>query len=128
MPTHITAWLAWHNDGWNGTVCRQPELNTYCIGTKSYPGDLIAKERDLDLERACAGCRGDALPRGYVPPCCYSYNAFGLSEAPARSNPPDFFYGGAEARDWNLPSATVCAWSYEAMYAEEVKPSSSSRS
>ena len=58
-----------------------------------------------------------------MPPCCYSYNAFGLSEAPARSNPPDFFYGGAEARDWNSPSATVCAWSYEAMYAEEVKPS-----
>ena len=95
--------------------------STYCVGARSYPGDVIARERDLGAERKCAGCSGDSLPNGYVPPCCYSYNAFGLTEAAARSNPPDFFYGGAETRDWTLPAATVCVWPYEAMYAEEVK-------
>jgi len=95
MPTHLTARLAWHNDGWNGAICREPELNTYCVGAKSYPGDVIARERDLNVEKGCAGCAGDALPNGYVPPCCYSYNAFGVHEAAARSSPPDFFNGGA---------------------------------
>ena len=42
MTVHITARLAWHDDGWNGAVCRRPELNTYCIGAKSYPGDTIS--------------------------------------------------------------------------------------
>ena len=120
MPTHITARLAWHNDGWDGSVCKEPERNTYCIGSKSYPGDVIARDRDLEAERRCAGCAGDAL-KGYVPPCSYSYNAFGLKTALSRSNPPDFFYGGAEAREWELPPSTVCVWPYEAMYDDVVK-------
>ena len=57
MPTHITARLAWHNDGWNGAVCRHPERNTYCIGAKSFPGDVIARERDLAIERRNARLR-----------------------------------------------------------------------
>ncbi|WP_174438031.1 AAA family ATPase [Azospirillum formosense] len=121
MPTHITARLAWHNDGWNGTVCRQPERNTYCTGAKSYPGDVIARERDLANEQRCAGCLGAAPPEQYVPPCSYSFNAFGPHETVARSNPPDFFYGGAEATEWSLAPATVCVWPYEAMYDDEVK-------
>jgi hypothetical protein len=120
MPTHITARLAWHDDGWNGSICRAPEKNTYCVGCKSFPGDVIARGRDLDREIKLAGRTPDAF-EGYVPPCSYSYNAFGLKEAPASSDPPDFFYGGATRHEWDLPPATVSVWPYEAMYAEEVK-------
>lgn len=120
MPTHITARLAWHNDGWNGAICKAPEKNTYCVGCKSFPGDVIARERNLEIEKRMAGRAGDKL-EGYVPPCSYSYNAFGRDEAPSASNPPDFFYGGASRHEWMLPPATVSVWPYEAMYAEEVK-------
>jgi exodeoxyribonuclease V alpha subunit len=122
VPTHVTARLAWHNDGWNGAICKAPEENTYCVGWKSFPGDVIARERDLAIEKCHAGCPGNAL-EGYIPPCSYSYNAFGLESAPAASHPPDFFFGGAERREWAVPPATVCIWPYEAMYAEEVKAS-----
>lgn len=120
MPTHITARLAWHNDGWTGAICKAPEKNTYCVGCKSFPGDVIARERDLKTEKRLAGRSGENL-EGYVPPCSYSYNAFGLHEAPSASNPPDFFYGGADRHEWTLQPATVSVWPYEAMYAEEVK-------
>jgi exodeoxyribonuclease V alpha subunit len=120
MPTHLTARLAWHNDGWNGAICRAPEKNSYCVGCKSFPGDVIARERDLDKEKRLAGLSGEKL-QGYVPPCSYSYNGFGLDEAPAVSNPPDFFYGGATRHAWQLAPATVSVWPYEAMYAEEVR-------
>jgi exodeoxyribonuclease V alpha subunit len=120
MPTHITARLAWHNDGWNGAICKAPAKNSYCVGCKSFPGDVIARERDLKTEERLAGCSGAKL-EGYVPPCSYSYNAFGLEEAPSASNPPDFFFGGAERHEWTLPAATVSVWPYEAMYGEEVK-------
>jgi hypothetical protein len=122
VPTHITARLAWHNDGWNGAVCKAPEQNTYCVGWKSFPGDVIARERDLATEKSHAGCLANTL-KGYVPPCSYSYNAFGLENAPSASNPPDFFFGGAQRREWMLPPATESVWPYEAMYAEEVKAS-----
>ena len=120
MLTHITARLAWHNDGWNGAICKVPEKNTYCVGCKSFPGDVIARDRDLDTEKRLAGESGDKLD-GYVPPCSYSYNAFGRGEAPSASNPPDFFYGGAARHEWTLSPATVSVWPYEAMYADEVK-------
>ena len=121
MPVHITARLAWHDDGWNGAVCREPERNTYCIGSKSYPGDTIARGRNLALEKCQAGCGGKQLMEsGYVPPCCYSYNAFGIEEAPAASDPPEFFYEGAARREWTLAPSTVCVWPYDAMYAENV--------
>jgi exodeoxyribonuclease V alpha subunit len=122
MPTHITARLAWHNDGWDGSVCKAPEKNTYCVGCKSFPGDVIARERDLEVEKRLAGRAGAEL-EGYVPPCSYSYNAFGPNEAQSASNPPEFFYGGASRHEWTLAPATVCVWPYEAMYAEEVKAS-----
>jgi PLD-like domain len=122
MPTHITARLAWHNNGWDGSVCKAPEKNTYCVGCRSFPGDVIARDRDLEVEKRLAGRAGAQL-EGYVPPCSYSYNAFGPNEAQAASNPPDFFFGGAGRHEWTLPAATVCVWPYEAMYAEEVKAS-----
>jgi hypothetical protein len=120
MPTHLTARLAWHNDGWNGSICRSPEHNTYCVGCKSFPGDVIARERDLKREQLLAGRAGSEL-EGYIPPCSYSYNAFGIGRAGAASNPPDFFYGGAKRHEWELDPATTSVWPYEAMYAEEVK-------
>lgn len=122
MPTHITARIAWHSDGWNGHVCKAPERNTYCVGCKSFPGDVIARERNIDVERKFAGKHSSELG-GYVPPCSYSYNAFGVSQATAASEPPDFFYGGAARREWTLEPATVSVWSYEAMYDDQVKAS-----
>jgi exodeoxyribonuclease V alpha subunit len=47
MSTHLSARVAWHMDGWNGRVCRDPASNTYCVGSASYPGDLIAEQRNL---------------------------------------------------------------------------------
>jgi hypothetical protein len=41
MTTHLSARLAWHMDGWNSHVCRNPAGNRFCIGPHSYPGDKI---------------------------------------------------------------------------------------
>ncbi len=117
--THISARLAWHDDGWNGHVCRHPKRNTYCVGSSSYPGDVIGQERDLEWEtredvagRPCGELEG-------VPPCVYSVNAFAEQSMTAVSDPPDFFRSG-KRRHWELPAATSCVWPYEAMYADEV--------
>lgn len=37
MTTHMTLRLAWHNDGWNGRICKQP-------------GELVA---ELEKPPAC---------------------------------------------------------------------------
>lgn len=119
MGWHLTARLAWHDCGWNGHICSDPQKNTYCVGAHSYPGDMIAERRDLAWERTCASQSCVALEK--VPPCIYSMNAFGAKTLTSFAEPPVFFNKETKRRDWPLPSATVCVWPYEEMYRDEVR-------
>lgn len=116
---HISARLAWHDDGWNGCICRNPAANTFCVGEYSYPGQHIAENRDLNWEKQCAGKHCGSLDR--IPPCCYSINAFGAEEVQAEAEPPSWFKDGTSTRRWPVPPATVCVWPYEEMYADDVR-------
>ena len=119
MTVHISARVAWHADGWNGHICKDPAANTYCVGTQSYPGQQIAEKRSLKWETECAGQPCRSLDR--IPPCCYSHNAFGTDAVSAESLPPDWFRDATQTRRWILPPATVCVWPYEVMYGENVR-------
>lgn len=119
MGWHLTARLAWHDDGWNGHVCTAPQKNTYCVGAHSYPGDMITERRDLAWEQGCAGRSCAGLDK--APPCIYSINAFGSEALTSFADPPAFFNKGTKRRDWELPPATVCVWPYEEMYRDEVR-------
>lgn len=119
MGWHLTARLAWHDDGWNGHVCSAPQKNTYCVGAHSYPGDMIAERRDLTWEQSCAGKSCAGLDK--APPCIYSINAFGKEALTSFADPPVFFNKETKRRDWALPPATVCVWPYEEMYRDEVR-------
>ncbi len=75
---HITLKLAWHDSGWNGKICQNPEENIYCIGKNSYSysgGKYIRKNRDLEKEKELKGKKYDK--EEYIPPCCFSINTFG---------------------------------------------------
>ena len=121
---HLTARLAWHDNGWNGTICRQPKCNTYCVGSQSFPGDVIARQRDTQREMANAGRPVTSLDGTDLPPCVYSVNAFGNDPIRGFSNPPEWWpHGGAKKTEWDIPPATVCVWPYEEVYSDAVKDS-----
>lgn len=122
MTVHISARIAWHQDGWNGRVCQDPAANVYCVGRHSYPGELIREKRDLAYEKENAGKCCSKLT-GEVPPCMYSINAFGDKSFDIHSDPPVFFKGGAKRVSWKLKPSTVCIWPYEEMYGDDVKQS-----
>ena len=116
MTNHISARVAWHMDGWNGRICRNPAANTYCVGQFSYPGTRIAETRDLEWEHANSGHCCSKLDG--IPPCISSINAFGAKQLKAYADPPVFFYDQTRRREWDLPPATVCIWPYEEMYED----------
>ncbi len=41
MTAHISARIAWHQNGWNGRVCQDPAANVYCVGRHSIPAASI---------------------------------------------------------------------------------------
>lgn len=61
MPQHISIRVPWHDHGWDGTVCADPETNNACLRLKG-----IAESRDDKAEAAiCGQCMADhmdALP------------------------------------------------------------------
>ena len=88
MTIHISVRLAWHNDGWNGHICKNPKGNTYCVGRYSYPGDMISENRNLEWEsrKDVAGKSCSELDE--IPACAYSINAFGKDKMKAYADPP----------------------------------------
>lgn len=118
MTVHMSARLAWHMDGWDGHVCQDPTANTYCVGTHSYPGEMIAERRNLSLEIADAGKCCTKI--NHIPACCYSINAFGSKSITAFAMPPGWWNDDAAREEWQLPPATICVWPYEQMYGPKV--------
>src|SRR5712692_7011921 len=114
MTNHVSARVAWHMDGWNGYICRNPAANTYCVGQHSYPSVVIAENRNLEWEQANSGRCCSELDG--TPPCIYSMNAFGTKQLTAFSDPPKFFRDETRQRRWDIPPATICTWPYEEMY------------
>ena len=120
MANHMSIRLAWHNEGWNGHICKKPCENTYCIGRHSYPGDLISRTRDLEYETAHAGEACSALPCAAA--CGFSVNAFGKDSITVRVDPPDFWkQTDADPVNITLGPSTVCTWCYEQMYNDNVE-------
>lgn len=121
MVNHVSARVAWHNNGWNGHICKNPKENTYCVGQQSYPGNMISERRDLnwEMQTNIAGCSCAKLDK--IPPCIYSINAFGKEQLKAFADPPEWFNDGSKTKFWDLPPSTICVWPYEEMYADVVK-------
>jgi exodeoxyribonuclease V alpha subunit len=121
MAQHLSLRLAWHNEGWNGHICKNPKSNIYCVGNQSYPGSAIAENRDLDWESNASvkGCHCSTLDK--IPPCAASINAFGTQSIKAEASPPDFFGDDSDSIQFDLAASTACTWPYEAMYGNNVK-------
>ena len=120
MATHMSLRLAWHDNGWNGHICKKPCENVYCIGQHSYPGNVISETRDLEFDMK--NCGQPCSKIGGSPACALSINAFGKEETYAHVDTPSW-WGEDDALPINIPIKpyTACTWCYEQMYDEKVK-------
>jgi len=78
MVRHLTMRVAWHDSAWNGTVCRAPSANPYCLDL-----DRIRAERDDAAQDALARIPFAELGPGQLPPCSAESGAF-MSPTPWR--------------------------------------------
>jgi ATP-dependent exoDNAse (exonuclease V) alpha subunit len=80
---HLTVRMAWHDNNWNGQVCRDPKGNTYCTGARSLLSGRIEKRKNTAYESQ-DGVKGEYIEGNFepenVPPCYWSINAFGDRE------------------------------------------------
>jgi ATP-dependent exoDNAse (exonuclease V) alpha subunit len=68
---HLNVRVAWHDNRWDGTVCRKPSENCFCVDL-----DRIRAERNDTAEDTIAGQAFGTLDPRSVPPCKAESGAF----------------------------------------------------
>lgn len=68
---HLSVRVPWHDSRWNGTVCRQPARNSFCVCL-----DRIRAERDEAGESKIAGQKWHSLAPVQLPVCAKESGAF----------------------------------------------------
>lgn len=68
---HLSIRVPWHDDGWNGTICKQPTENTACICLGA-----IHEGRDDRWEEDHKGKPVDEDAKAKKPPCIRERAAF----------------------------------------------------
>lgn len=118
--------LAWHDSGWNGTVCADPAANTkYCTAPGSLLADRIHRRIDLDLEKKFKGRPiPEIVKEGYTPPCYWSINAAGKHSSMI-ADPHPFtdasrnteWFSSVPPLEYNLDPFSAFTWPFAIGYA-----------
>ncbi len=64
MMFHLTVRVAWHDSKWNGTVCKDPANNCYCVAL-----DRVRESRIDEDEIKLAGKQWKDISPSALPPC-----------------------------------------------------------
>ncbi|MBX7136064.1 MAG: ATP-dependent RecD-like DNA helicase, partial [Fimbriimonadaceae bacterium] len=68
---HLNVRVAWHDSRWNGTVCKDPSENSFCVDL-----ERIRASRDEVQELKWAGTPFSKVPADALPPCKAESAAF----------------------------------------------------
>ena len=129
MAKHITVRMAWHDNRWNGRICRDPEANIHCIGNYSLLSPRIQRRRRLDIETSYRNCEisKPISEQEYLPPCYWSINAYGSKAYTTKDHHPFADIGGWQERFSKevppivekLSPYSVFTWYFRLGYAKE---------
>ena len=113
MTTHISARLAWHDAGWNGCFCTNPEMNVSCT-----VHDHIRDSRDIDFEKKKAGePLSDVKLENHLPcsrdPACFSEKGFVV----LHHDPLE--WRNLPLASEEMPAHSVCTSPYGRMFATD---------
>ncbi len=90
---HLTQRVAWHDHAWDGTICRYPLKNAFCIAL-----DRVREGRNDIHEKAIAGRHWADLKESDLPPCQHEAAGF-MSERVWTRVLKHPFQEGNKARD-----------------------------
>lgn len=77
---HFTLRVAWHDSGWNGHICKDPEGNRYCSGYHSLLSERLRIDKAKNLKQELEFAGRPISETGYVPPCYWSVNINGVKK------------------------------------------------
>ena len=116
MPNHITIRMAWHDNKWNGHICKDPKNNSYCVGPHSLLSERLARNKDEELEQDHKEKKLDEIEE-YLPPCFWSSNAFGTERCHIKHNHP--FEDIDKTIEEELEPYSVFTWPFKLSFVRD---------
>jgi exodeoxyribonuclease V alpha subunit len=117
---HVTIRMAWHDNAWDGSICQNPEANSYCVGTHSLLSGRIEKNRNIEFEKDKHGAPLPTLSVEKIPPCYWSVNAFG-NNAASIQHTHVFSWLNIPAISDTLEPHTVFTWPFKLSFVHDEK-------
>lgn len=112
MAKHVTVRMAWHDAGWNGTICSDPVANGYCVGSHSLLSERLAKGKQLEPEQSNPGKPLDSLYPEYLPPCYWTSSAFSALPTNAVHDHPFSRFRDSKRIHEKMPPYSVYTWPF----------------
>lgn len=120
---HLTIRVAWHDNKWDGNVCKDPANNFYCNGYHSLLSERLRKRKNTELE---SDSKYAGLPiskifqeTGYLPPCFWTSNAFGNEDLHVEhDNPAEPALNHIKEL---LPKHSVLSWPFAVSFNRDQK-------
>jgi len=126
MVKHVSVRFAWHDDKWDGGVCKDPERNIYCTGNYSLLSPRIQRRIQLGIESRCKNQELSKVlaEQGYVPPCYWCLNAFGNEKCLIEEIHPFADSRGKDSEDfekvppikYDLDKFSIFSWNFKIGY------------
>ncbi|MDK2876625.1 MAG: hypothetical protein PWQ22_1035 [Archaeoglobaceae archaeon] len=123
---HLTIRFAWHDNKWNGKICKDPSNNDYCRGNYSLLSPRIQRRINLDFENNNKGVEISKIVDKYLPPCYWVINAMGEEKCMIRDPHPFKDISEEEDPRWKqvyledtLEPFSVFTWCFKLGFADK---------
>jgi len=113
MTVHLSTRLVWHDQGWNGCICRHPKLNVSCMVNKH-----VREGRDDKFEETHANKHVKEIAIDDLPPCSGDIGAFSSQKFTIIHNDP-LDNRSLPSVDEEIPPYSFCASPYGRMLSED---------
>lgn len=120
MPSsNLTLRVAWHDNKWNGSICNDPENNTYCNGFHSLLSERIRKRKDENMIEEIINKGKSLADIDYLPPCFWSANLFSEKAISVKHDNPAA--PGLKIIEEKLPASSILSWPFAVSFTRTKK-------
>lgn len=114
---HLTARIAWHDNGWNGEICKNPELNEYCNGENSLLSRRLRERKPDNCDINKGKSFVEIRKAGELPPCYWCINISGSNELQVEHDNPAAPKIGHIPEI--LPPYSIFSWPFKLSFVRE---------
>jgi exodeoxyribonuclease V alpha subunit len=112
LASHVSVRLYWHDNAWDGSICRDPKRNTWC-----EMHEHVKENKDVEAEFKS---RGLSIAESAVCPGCeVSSQAFARRPNEILVAPPDWMRPRVKPVTFDMDELSAGMWPYEDMWTED---------